>query len=91
MAIDKLIDEDGENRAVRAFLLGLQINCISVPSMKSHMKACGWPHWPDWVENDQGYLTKMGQQLWLKHLFDLVPNNKVRILCQAEQAEKVKK
>ncbi len=75
-ALYDLLDEDGENRAVRMFLLLYGgAHGLTVGRMKSHLCASGHPHWPAWVENSpQGaHLTKAGAQLWLRHLFSLEP------------------
>lgn len=70
----ELLDADGENRAVRSFLMlyGGQ-HGISVESMKAHMKMCGLPHWPEWADKEptSAHLTKGGAQDWLRHLFAL--------------------
>lgn len=76
----ELLDEDGENCAVRSFLTGYGQQG-SVARMKLHMDACGFPFWPAWVEDpdDQGRLTKGGAQDWLRHLFAMENTNaKVR-------------
>jgi len=67
-----LVDFDGENRAVRNFLMfyggGHGIN---TKSMRYTMTMSGFDGaWPDWA-NDDMHLTKAGAQLWLRHLFDL--------------------
>lgn len=70
----ELLDADGENRAVRSFLMlyGGQYG-ISVEAMKAHMKLCGLPHWPAWADKEptSAHLTKGGAQDWLRHLFAL--------------------
>lgn len=65
-----LLDIDGENRAVRSFLMLYGSNPTAT-GMKAHMIACGYPFYPDWVERSPGHLTKGGAQLWLRLLFDL--------------------
>lgn len=72
-----LIDEDGENRAVRSFLLLYGTSCgVTAGTMARHMTASGFPYWPDWVETTMGsHLTKGGAQLWLRHLFNLEKTN----------------
>lgn len=70
----ELIDKDGENLAVRAFLLfyaSSQGN-VSVRDMTKHLSNSGfYGCWPDWVtnENYMEHLTKTGAQNWLRHLF----------------------
>lgn len=76
--LDRLLDTDGENRAVRAFLLGLRSEAgRSVAAMRSHMKYSGFPHWPQWVADSAPgvHLTKAGAQSWLRHLFGLESTN----------------
>lgn len=69
-----LLDTDGENRAVRSFLMlyGGQ-HGISVGSMKTHLRLSGFPHWPEWAEAEPSpaHLTKAGAQLWIRYLFEL--------------------
>jgi hypothetical protein len=69
----ELLDTDGENRAVRSFLMRYGNGAgVTVKSMRLHMEMCGFPHWPDWAADmEHLYLTKAGAQLWLRHLFDL--------------------
>ena len=67
-----LLDEDGENRAVRAFLMHYGAPGLSVRQMRSNMKAAGWDGcWPEWVTqiHEGAHLTKGGAQSWLRHLF----------------------
>ncbi len=77
MSNDNLLDEEGENQAVRDFL-GLY-GCAggtNIGTMKKHMKRSGWDkHWPDWVENERDVypVTKSGAQLWIRHLFSMEP------------------
>lgn len=69
-----LLDTDGENRAVRAFLLGYDTEARkSVGAMKKHMEYSGRPCWPKWVDEIAGatHLTKAGAQDWLRYLFNL--------------------
>lgn len=69
----ELLDEEGENLAVRAFLLMYGAQSISVKQMQRHMQLSGYNHWPDWVPARQEgeHLSKAGAQLWLRHLFAL--------------------
>ena len=70
-----LIDTDGENRAVRSFLMLYGQPGLTVGAMRKHLIALGFPHWPEWVEfggpGDAAHLTKGGAQHWLRHLFAL--------------------
>lgn len=70
-----LLDSDGENRAVRMFLLLYSGNSgLTTGKMRMHLKAAGFDGaWPEWA-NDDCHLTKMGAQMWLRHLFDLEQN-----------------
>ena len=69
----ELMDEDGENRAVRYFLMLYGTSSVTVADMKEHLDATGYPLWPAWVEEPdaQGHLTKGGAQDWLRFLFSL--------------------
>lgn len=81
----EVLDADGENRAVRAFLMLYGTAGLTVGAMKQHMERCGFPYWPDWVEPStptlegetyitfisKAHLTKYGAQSWLRHLFSL--------------------
>lgn len=73
----KLIDDDGENRAVRGFLLVYGgSRGMTVDQMKKHMEWYGCPYWPDWVDRPEGrgeHLNKAAAQSWLRHLFALEP------------------
>jgi hypothetical protein len=72
-----LLDDDGENRAVRSFLM--QYSCdrsVSVAAMRQHMTRSGWNGcWPEWANDsdNQGHLTKGGAQDWIRYLFSLEP------------------
>lgn len=75
--IRDLLDSDGENRAVRTFLM--QYSCdraTTVAAMGQHMNRSGWPseYWPPFARNADNagsHLTKAGAQLWIRHLFSL--------------------
>ena len=69
--VRKLIDDDGENRAVRAFLMLYGNNTVTAKDMAAHMSAMGYPSVPDWVDKAPGHLTKGGAQGWLRMLFEL--------------------
>jgi hypothetical protein len=70
-----LLDDDGENRALRAFLLYYQNGGDkSVGAMRAYMQLSGWHGcWPDWVarDPDSAHLTKAGAQQWIRHLIDI--------------------
>lgn len=68
-----LIDSDGENRAVRCFLMLYGgTNSPTVEQMRMHLAASGFEEcWPDWAASEYGHLTKGGAQDWLRHLFAL--------------------
>lgn len=74
----ELMDEDGENRAVRYFLMLYGNSSVTVRDMMNHLYAVGYPFWPAWVEEPdaQGHLTKGGAQDWLRHLFSLEPRSR---------------
>lgn len=73
-----LLDSDGENKAVRAFLsMYNNDRSITVGSMAKSMEAMGWNDHPDWVDiYSKSFLTKAGTQLWIRHLFSLEPQSK---------------
>lgn len=66
-----LLDSDGENRAVRAFLMLYGCGNPTAKQMAEHMRLSGFNFVPDWVERSPGHLTKGGAQLWLRMLFAL--------------------
>lgn len=69
-----LLDEDGENMAVRSFLM--QYSCdrsISCAAMAQHMKRSGFEETtPDFVHGP-AHMNKAMAQAWLRHLFSLEP------------------
>lgn len=69
----ELLDSDGENRAVRFFLMAYGSQSMTVEMMRNHMSSCGFALWPEWAvtPDAQGHLTKAGAQDWLRHLFGL--------------------
>ena len=73
MSDRELLDADGENRAVRAFLMIYGTPGLTIGKMRTHMTMSGHPHWPDWAEDslEHAHLTKGGAQHWLRHLFAL--------------------
>jgi hypothetical protein len=68
-------DAEGENKAVRSFLMLYGQPGLTVGQMKKHMTMSGFKMWPAWVdtEPDEAHLTKAGAQLWIRHLFALEP------------------
>jgi hypothetical protein len=68
-------DAEGENKAVRFFLMLYGQPGLTVGQMKGHMRMSGFKMWPAWVdtEPDGAHLTKAGAQLWIRHLFALEP------------------
>lgn len=83
--MDDLMDDDGENLAVRAFLAKYQSDtCTTQIAMCLHLKASGFDcAWPKWAEGSQ-HLTKLGAQSWLRHLFALEPRPAIPSLTDAE-------
>jgi hypothetical protein len=86
----ELVDElDGENRAVRTFLL--QYSCdrsTTVGAMLAHMNRSGWRGLcPAWVleVRPETHLTKGGAQSWIRHLFGLESGAAPSPEGQAEQ------
>lgn len=77
-----LVDEDGENRAVRTFLqlvYGGTTSSVTTDRMREHLECSGWEeHTPEWAKKNQT-LTKAGVQLWLRFLFGLEEQPKVTI------------
>jgi hypothetical protein len=69
------VDAEGENMAVRFFLMLYGQPGLTVGQMKGHMRMSGFKMWPAWVdtEPDGAHLTKAGAQLWIRHLFALEP------------------
>ena len=74
---ENLLDDDGENLAVRAFLM--QYSCdraLTVGEMRKHMDRSGWSleFCPDFARTgytDKVHLTKVGAQLWIRHLINM--------------------
>jgi hypothetical protein len=66
-------DAEGENMAVRSFLMFYGQCGGTVGEMKRHMGMGGFKSWPAWVDTDPegAHLTKAGAQLWIRHLFAL--------------------
>lgn len=73
-----LLDEDGENKAVRTFLMFYAGGKPTFGNIKAGLKHSGWNNcWPDWVneQHPDSYVTKAGAQLWLRFLFSLEVNH----------------
>lgn len=70
--MEKLLDTDGENRAVRGFLLGY-VPGATVGEQRDNLREYGFPHWPQWVEDAPAgkTLNKAEAQAWLRYLFAL--------------------
>lgn len=69
----QMVDDEGENRAVRMFLAlyGGRYG-ITAEQMRKHLAMAGFNGaWPQWASNHNGHLTKAGAQLWIRHLFSL--------------------
>lgn len=69
-----LIDSDGENLALRAFLsiYGNSNGATMIGTMARHMESQGWDDNPAWVDKEpHSNLTKAGAQLWIRHLLSL--------------------
>ena len=69
----KMVDDEGENRAVRMFLAlyGGQTG-VTTEQMRKHLRMSGFKDaWPEWANTHEGHLTKAGAQLWIRHLFSL--------------------
>ena len=78
MARDLIDEQDGENRAVRGFLLLYGgSRGVTLGEMKRHLSNYGFPDWPAWVDDysTNTHLTKGGAQSWLRHLFNLEKTN----------------
>lgn len=78
----ELLDEEGENLAVRSFLM--QYSCdraLTIGAMRKHMDMSGWPlqYCPEFArigDYDSQHLTKAGAQLWIRHLISMEPTVK---------------
>lgn len=69
---EKILRDDGENLAVRAFLGLYKMQVSTVGTMARHMEALGWDNHPSWAtEADSQHLTVGGAQLWIRHLISL--------------------
>lgn len=70
--LQNLLDNDGENLAVRTFLqLYGGTSSVTTQRMRNHLAMSGFDGcWPDWTVQDM-HLTKGGAQAWLRYLFSL--------------------
>ena len=68
-----VVDDEGENQAVRMFLALYGGSCgVTAEQMRKHLKMAGFDGaWPEWANNHNGHLTKAGAQLWIRHMFNL--------------------
>ena len=71
-----LMDDDGENRALRSFLMQYGVPSLTVGAMRKHMDRSGWPlqFCPDFARTgsaDSQHLTKGGAQVWIRHLLSM--------------------
>lgn len=71
-----LLDDDGENLAVRSFLSAYSCTAtFSIAAMRTHMIRSGWSieFCPEFarLEKTTGSLTKAGAQLWIRHLINM--------------------
>jgi hypothetical protein len=63
------VDEDGENQALRVFLMGYGGSVRTIEGMRDHLHDAGYDgHWPEWAKDSTGHLTKLGAQNWIRHL-----------------------
>ncbi|RZT10198.1 hypothetical protein SAMN05216319_1349 [Duganella sp. CF402] len=71
----EMLDADGQNLAVRSFLLMYSCDrVISISDMRNHMEMSGWGGmWPEVVSaaRDKQDLTKACAQVWIRYLFSL--------------------
>lgn len=68
---DELVEKDGENRAVRGLILGLDAGRRTFSTMRDHMRFYGMPFWPDEFIAREGHITKFDLQIWFRYLFEL--------------------
>lgn len=74
MDLSKLLDTDGENKAVRYFLLHWQTPQITIGAMCQSLELSGFgaEFWPDFADPlSHAHLNKSAAQAWLRHLFDI--------------------
>lgn len=68
-----LLHDDGENQAVRTFLMFYGSNpTLTHLQMMFNMQHSGYPYFPSWVgEVRDETMTKAAAQDWLRYLFSL--------------------
>jgi hypothetical protein len=85
----KLLDDDGENQAVRWFLA-----CYggggskTIGAMRAHLEMSGFEGcWPEWCDaaHPSTHLTKGGAQQWIRHLFSLEAQQVAEPATRAQQ------
>ena len=66
---EKMID------APRGFLMGLELGCTTLESMREHLDRCGYNYscWPDWAKTDTGHITKAGKAILI---YTMMENDK---------------
>ena len=73
------MDSDGENLALRSFLLQWGLPSLTVGMMRQHMARSGWgaAYCPPFVNNSTAtageHLTKAGAQICIRHLLSMEP------------------
>lgn len=92
MSRSDLLDEDGENRALRSFLMQYGLPGLTVAAMAQHMRRSGWEseYWPTFarqVDNAGQHLTKAGAQIWIRHLLAMEPVAARELGVEAERRE----
>lgn len=86
----ELLDTDGENRAVRSFLMAYGSGCHKIGDMKSHMELSGWKDHPDFVafkSLHNAHLTKAEAQDWLRHLFAMESHHQAQVMAPIRAGE----
>lgn len=68
--IPEISQEPEENKALRMFLAYYGGNeGVTIQGMRSHLKYAGFNgYWPEWVNTEEGHLTKSGAQLWIRYI-----------------------
>ncbi len=58
--------------APRGFLMGLELGCKNLESMRAHLDRCGYEYgcWPEWAKNDTGHITKAGKAVLIYTMMD---------------------
>lgn len=76
----ELLDSDGENLALRTFLMQYGVPGLTVKAMRQHMDRSGWgaDYWPPFAKRHPApiteHLTKAGAQIWIRHLIGMEPS-----------------